>query len=317
MVSKIREELHRNHTSNSKIMGIEFAAGIVLFNPKDYQFIDSIKKLRKLGISVIIFDNSNVNDLQSKNEKSISIESFTSVSYLSSDGNIGLASAYNKIILEVKKSLITKGLFLFDQDTLINEKSVQILMNNFLSLEKKEIFGSVSGLPLRENGVPYRVQYWNKSEIVDNLVRVKQVPSSFSLININSFDKIGLFNEKYFIDNIDIDFSIRCNQAQLPVYLNTKAIFIHKVGIGDFSFFGKTLFPIPDAYRHYYQIRNLILCSRYNNIGIFRPIYLTIERLIIIFFIGIYKRDFIKRFNYALKGVIDGLKGVTGETIRS
>ena len=292
----------------------EFVAGIVLYNPEDNQFIDSIQRLIELEVSVVVFDNSNSDPVRLRNEGNIKSNHFDDVTYLSSTrGNIGLAKAYNKIVLEIRSRICSKGLFLFDQDTFINKEAIDILIETFRFLEKKEDFASVSGFPVRENGVPYRFHVFDKRQTKEDLIRVKQVPSSFSLINISSFDRIGLFNSDYFIDNIDIDYSIRCNKANLPVYIKKSAKFTHKVGIGDVVLFGKTWFPVADAYRHYYQTRNLILCSKYNKLSFISTLYITTERLIIILVIGIYTKEFKNRITYAIKGVLDGIKGVSGK----
>lgn len=318
MESKIKEELlimGNNNISEMKLIR-EFTGGIVLYNPDDNRFIESIDLLISLNIVVYVYDNSDSEIIRLQNKKLLNNYLPKDVVLVSSEkGNVGLAAAFNTIAEDVIKNLEYKGLFLFDQDTIINTEAINILINSFKILAREEDFGSISGMAVRSNGKPYRMHLVSNQKTNSNLISVKRVPSSFSLIPIKAFHKIGFFNEDYFIDQIDIDFATRCLKENLPVYIHKKATFVHSVGLGDVKIFNKTLFPIANEYRHYYQIRNMILCCKINSLGI-KPILIgTARRIIIVFIIGLYAGSFRKRMFFLFKGIFHGIKGVKGKLV--
>jgi len=299
---------------NKEKMLNNYASGIVLYNPEDDQYIESIKILTLLGVTVFVFDNSELEKTRIENENKLKkFSSLKVIVILSLKENIGLAAAFNNIVKKTLENESFKGLFLFDQDSTVNATAIKKLCNSFEKLEAKGDFGSVSGMPVRDNGIPYRLRPVDKSMKNNQMLLVKRAASSFSLINVDAFRKIGMFNEKYFIDYIDIDFTTRCRKANLPIYVDRKAVFTHNVGVGDVKILGKTLFPIANEYRHYYQTRNLILWSKFNKLNHLSTLKAIIQRLIVILIISIYAGGFKNRMFYAFKGCSHGFKGVVGK----
>jgi rhamnosyltransferase len=181
-------------------------------------------------------------------------------------------------------------------------------------LKLQKPFGIISALAMRKEGMPYRIRNRGVSSGKDsNLIEVDNVPSSFSLIPVTTFEKIGFFREDFFIDYIDMDFSLRCWKNNLPVYIARNATFTHDIGIGDVVIFKKRLFPYSDEYRHYYQVRNLILSFKFNNIGRFKTLIRVMERIVIVFVIGVYAGGFNKRMYFLFKGIYHGYAGVSGK----
>lgn len=294
----------------------KFYASFVLFNPENNLFVESIKVLIALDIRVLIFDNSTIEDSIIKNKELIQKEFDSTVILLKSDqGNVGLGIAFNKIVKMVITENNCRGIFFFDQDSEVNREAIMSLLSSFNTLGEKKI-GIIGGLAMRKQGMPYRIRRRSRSETLDsNLIVVNQVPSSFSLIPISTFEKVGLFYEDFFIDHIDMDFSMRCWDNNLPVYIDKNATFKHEVGIGDVVIFKKYLFPYGSAYRHYYQIRNHILSLKRNGKSFFLIIKEILSRTIIVLIISIFVGDFVERFKYLFKGIYDGLRGITGKLI--
>jgi len=296
-------------------MGKVFFAGIILYNPQNELFVESVKLLVDFGITVIIYDNSTIDSFIINNEKRIN-ETFGEKVVLlkSKSGNAGLGLPFNEI---VKKAIAThncKGIFFFDQDSEVNHKALISLTSSFHEIEKRQNFGIIAGCPIRRNGNPYRLRKRNGLfSSKSNLIPVDQVPSSFSLIPISTFNKIGFFHEDFFIDHIDMDFSMRCWDNNLAIYVDKNAKFIHEVGVGDVIFLKKRLFPISDAYRHYYQIRNLILSLKRNNKKGWFFLKEILIRIVVVFVISIYAGNFFERLKYLIKGMRDGFKGVSGK----
>ncbi|MDN3587280.1 hypothetical protein QWY86_11415 [Pedobacter aquatilis] len=297
--------------------GIEykFAAALVLYNPADQYYLTAIRILNELGIKVFLYDNT-PNEVTHKNTINIIRNEFGDfVNVVNKTiGNIGLAVAFNLITTNVIADDRFAGLFVFDQDTNLNNNALKLLIETFKKLNKDKIdFGIIAGYPIRKEGTPYRIRPISYSRIYPNLLAVKTVSSSFSLIPLKTFKKIGLFDEDYFIDHIDMDFSMRCWKVAKPVFVNIEAKFTHNVGNGDVKVFGRFLFPIGDPYRHYYQVRNMILSYKKNGV---RNLYIftgIIVRTIVVMIISIYSGETLSRLGFLWRGISDGFSGVKGK----
>ncbi|MDB5014031.1 MAG: WbwY [Daejeonella sp.] len=293
-----------------------FCAGFVLYNPENDIFIKSIEVLLSLSIQVIVFDNSTTSDFLNKNIEVLEKAFKSEIIILYSDeGNIGLAAGYNTIVEKVLTIDNCSGLFLFDQDTVLNHNAVTLLIDSFKTLATDGVpFGVLAGYPFRKENVPYRIRPIERSiNGLGNLLRVKSVSSSFSLIPLETFKRIGLFRTDFFIDHIDMDFSMRCWNNGLPVYIELNAKFEHNIGIGDVMIFGHYLFPIGDDYRHYYQVRNMIISYSYNDKSVWLIYKDIVVRSLVVLAISVYAGGFVKRYGFLLKGIKDGFKGVTGK----
>lgn len=292
-----------------------FYAGIVLYNPENEIFIKSIDILLKLNIKVIVYDNSTIEKCIDNNQMILNNLFGTKILLLkSSSGNVGLGKSFNDIVKKAMGLNNCKGIYLFDQDSEVNEQALNQLNTSFNDLSIKNHLGIIAAYAVRQKGNPYRLRT-RKLNLVEkkNIVNVNQVPSSFSLIPVSTFEKIGLFNEDFFIDHIDMDFSMRCWENNLPVYVNKNAKFIHNVGLGDVIIFGYHLFPISHEYRHYYQVRNHILSLKINKKPYIVIIKEVLIRIIIVFIISMYKGSFFKRFKYLFKGIYHGFNGISGK----
>jgi rhamnosyltransferase len=286
-------------------------AGIVLYNPKDELYINIIQTLTDDNIISIIFDNSPSKSSRLQHIKAI--KNIQKTIFLSSEtGNIGLSAAYNCIIDEVLKNKDAEGIFIFDQDTKINSNAVKKILSTYWSLQNTNI-GTISGYAIRENGIPYRIRPKKRRKNDGVLKRVKRVPSSFTFYPISTIKRIGYFQSDFFIDHIDIDYSLRCLKNNLEVYIDTESKYIHRVGNGDVIFFNKHLFPISDPYRHYYQIRNLILSYIRNKEKTTLIIKEIVTKILVVFVIGLYAGSFIERFKYLFLGIIHGILNKGGE----
>lgn len=295
-----------------------FYAGIILFNPENSLYLNSIKVLLSLGVKIVVFDNSTTFADLVTNEKLI-FEAFGGeVVFLKSEkGNVGLGYPFNEIVKIAIKEGNCKGIYFFDQDSEVNSEAILNLEKSFEKLSsRQQQFGIIAALAMRKEGMPYRIRIRSiVAETDPNLIEVDQVPSSFSLIPMSTFKKIGFFYEDFFIDHIDMDFSMRCWINNLPVFIDTNAKFIHGIGIGDVKIFNKYLFPFSDEYRHYYQIRNHVLSLKRNKISYLIILKEVFIRIMVVTVISIYAGKFFKRFKYLFKGIYDGFNNISGKLI--
>lgn len=292
----------------------KFASVIVLYNPENDMYIKSLKILNKLNIKLYVFDNSDKVHVRKKNKLNIEMNFDKVTFYSENNGNVGISKAYNIVVSNILKKDDLNGLFLFDQDSQIEKKSLQRLIKNFKFLSDKEQFGSISGFPIRNSNEPYGLyKFGTQNYERTGIISVSRVPSSYSLIPITTFKRIGLFNENYFIDHIDIDFCLRCSINKLGVYVDKYAPFIHNVGEGDLNLFGLIKIPVCSPYRHYYQVRNQILCYKQYKTSLLKLILNLTRRFVLIFIISLFKFNFVHRIKFSILGVLDGLNNVKGK----
>ncbi|WP_313366856.1 hypothetical protein [Sphingobacterium mizutaii] len=291
----------------------EFFGLIVLYNPDTNLYLNNISTLLDLNINVIIYDNSTQLKSILEHEDSIFKLNPNIQFFHNNAKNLGLSFAFNDAISRISFENERNGLILFDQDSKINQESIKLLKEEYSKLILEDNFGILAGMPYRINGEKYRIRPTKNSIKRGDLIEVYQVPSSYSLIPIRTFKRIGNFEPDFFIDQIDNNFSLRCRQHGLKIYVNEKASFTHDIGLGSVMFFGKFLFPYSTVDRHYYQTRNLILSMNRYQGKKSTLIKLLIIRCLIVAYIGVVKGNFFERLKYTYFGILDGFKNKSGK----
>jgi rhamnosyltransferase len=89
--------------------------------------------------------------------------------------------------------------------------------------------------------------------------------TSGNLVRVSVFDTIGLYDEGFFIDSIDFDFSLRLRKAGYSVFRVSDALMQHRVGEPvDVPHFLRRFYAQHPAVRRYYMCRNfLYMAERY------------------------------------------------------
>lgn len=293
---------------NRTLQESRLAAVIVTFNPDERVVFDNISLLARLGIEVIVFDNT---PLGAPGMRSLSRHG-GAARYMGGSGNIGLSAAYNEAVSYARLERFDAVLFL-DQDSLLEETSILRLRDSFRRLSKKLRLGVLGGKPLRRDGSEYRTaRPMPSSDLGKEYQRCRMVTSSFSIVPLDVFASIGLFYDDFFIDHIDMDFCARCLRNGFEVIMDTSATFRHRVGQGDITFLGQYLFPISAPFRHYFQIRNIILSGRRRGVSRTKVALEVFRRFAVISASCLYAGEFAARSKYALRGVIDGIRGRGG-----
>ena len=239
----------------------EIVAIIVSFNigKEIYKCYDAIKEQVD---SVIIVDNGSgketINELK-KIEKNIK----TKVIYLSE--NKGIAEALNnavKLAIKLKYNWVIT----MDNDSKASMNMVDIMKkayNDFSESEKEEIV-SLAPRYIQEGN-------YSKIEKKEEISYEKLVITSGNLVKISIFDKIGFFNEKYFIDYVDNEFCLRIIDANKKIVQVNAAILEHNLGnsISKKIFFKNIQSTNHSAVRRYYLTRNAMdVYKKYSHLDI-------------------------------------------------
>ena len=192
-------------------MKIGIAAVVILYNPSESLF-EHISSYHKFVTDVIVVDNSeNPNyNLLLRLQKKFRIELIINCV------NIGIAAALNKGI----KKAITMGadwVITMDQDSFFEGemlKNYLLLFDNISDKKKIAALGPV----------------YNKSSINNKILKVDSLITSGSLINADVFKRIGGYDEKLFIDEVDNDFCYRAQIEAFNLFQCTEICMNHSLG---------------------------------------------------------------------------------------
>lgn len=221
------------------------------------------------------------------------------------DGNnAGLGMAYNAAV----SYALTHNydyLLTMDQDSRFKGNDFQEYLNEITQLGEKTIFSP--------NYIIHDQELYMKQE---SLIEVDATMSSGAIYPVGIFKKIGLFRDDFFIDSIDIEFSLRAKQNNIPTKIISSFHLIHGAGYQKkkHKFLWKTFFPNEySPVRSYYIVRNGIITKHlYPQATRWKGwlYYWFYKRL---FFVLCYESDKYAKWKGLLWGYVHGKMGKTGK----
>jgi rhamnosyltransferase len=133
--------------------------------------------------------------------------------------------------------------------------------------------------------------------------------TSGNLVRVSVFDQIGLYDEGFFVDCIDFDFSLRLRRAGYVVHGVAAALMQHQLGeVRKVPNFLRRCYAEHSPVRRYYMSRNFMyLLERY---ALQFPVFilkLAISHLVLLVLIGIYDPSPLTSYRAILKGIWDYL----------
>jgi GT2 family glycosyltransferase len=219
---------------------VKLSIVIVNFNSGDYlkKCLDSIKNTPdEIEIELFVVDNASTDD-SLENAKSI----FKDANYIENKENIGFGKANNQALSKVK----TEYILLLNPDTEIKDKVFEtlisfmdenssvgastakiILSNGKIDLTAHRGFPTpwASFLYVLGNDSLYHLTNRNLNEIHE----VDAITGAFFLTRKSILEKVGLFDEDYFMYAEDIDLCYRIKKAGFKVmYIPTVSVLHHK-----------------------------------------------------------------------------------------
>ena len=179
--------------------------------------VDSLKNTH-LNIDIFIYDNSPSTMLKEElTDKNCNIY------YIHDHSNPGVSKAYNEGF-KLGKKLNKKWLLLLDQDTEFPEDALLKYCTAVQDYNKNSLFAPIL---VSENGAIHSpCNYFFKSgypmqSVETGLVKCKKksILNSGLLINIDTFDQVGGYNEKIKLDFSDFDFFNRYSKIYEYFYI--------------------------------------------------------------------------------------------------
>jgi len=212
----------KSNNSSNKVFGI-----VVSYNP-DKELYTNLEKLTRQVSKIIIFDNKSSGVSASYIRQ---CETIDKVEVIYSDINIGLSKAQNKAISQAL-SEGAEWILTLDDDSQISDFYVQNMLELFNTscCDIGAIVPKVTDVNSNQES-RYVLSGKNFAKVLptDKPMRILVAIASGMLINRKVFDDVGFMNEDYFIDYIDIDFSLRINR-KYHILLCPNATLYHKLG---------------------------------------------------------------------------------------
>lgn len=237
-----------------------FGLIFVLYNPSE-DFLDNLVEARTACPNVIAVDNSpevNVRLHEHLGEQGIKV--------IFNRNQGGLAGAYNRGT-EMLLAEACDVIFLLDQDSDIEKTFFTDMMeaadglgtDTFLIGPKIFEIKLQRCMPVIPPG-----KYFPKPLHIDDkttgLFSTMCIISSGSAISATAYRKLGAFREDYFIEYIDVEYSLRAISQKVPVYVNASVTL--RQSNGDIERRGKMFSTHHAAWRRYYIARNMVHCLR-------------------------------------------------------
>ncbi|MDR6290453.1 rhamnosyltransferase [Inquilinus ginsengisoli] len=288
-------------------------AVVVLFHPTADQ-IARVVDLRRHCDDLVVVDNTPKPD----NKLEILFEEYD-ITLIYEGNKNGIAGAHNRgLTSQFERGL--DAVALIDQDSVMPENYFPVMREICTTLASQpfmlgpRIFDEVvqEYLPVLESkGIAVRRLDMREDAGMQHCIFLI---SSGSVISRAAFAKLGPFDEKLFIDHVDIEYCFRARASNVPLYATPALTLSHRIGdlrrhkLGPFEMM---TFNHP-WYRRYYSARNAVqLFLRYGRRYpiVFMANLLTLRE---IFYIALLEDAKLAKLTGILLGIVDGLCGRLG-----
>ena len=283
-----------------KIKSNKVCCLIITYNPEK-GLLKQVKILEEQVDKVIIVDNNSTgNSLEIIHE----IEKNNKLILLRNNENFGIAKALNQGILQAIK-MKYDWVITFDQDSMPFDNIFNIISEVYELYPDKNKIGAI-GVNFSGTNKDSYYSFSNNQKYIEK----EYLITSGCLLSINAFSEIGGFREDFFIDNVDIEYSLRLRKNGKVCLITKDWGMQHKAGDPKIKKLGflKIVSTNHNSFRRYYMARNHIILSKEYFIRfpyfIAKLNYFFILSLLKIVFSEDDKKN--KIIN-SLKGVNDGL----------
>lgn len=271
---------------------IKVLAGIITYNPEYKILEDNLESITKQVSETIIIDNGS--------ENSYIIENLADKYHcllFKNEQNKGIAYALNQILENANKRGYTWAITL-DQDTICPKDLIK----------KQVVYCTEEKIGIISPCITDRNDNWcKKRKTRDRITYPTWVISSGSLTNVEAWKKIGGFDEKLFIDGVDLDFGLNLHKNGYKIIQISEVSISH--AIGEISCHHLGLITIKtknhSAFRKYYIVRNiLILEKKYHQDGNLKMSLRILKQLLLVVF---FEKEKAKKIKAITKGIRDGI----------
>jgi rhamnosyltransferase len=235
-------------------MNERILAAVVTHHPGPY-LAYNLQALHRQGADVLVIDNGSP-DLAAVQRAAGACE------LLSNRTNLGIAAALNQAARAAQAGAYA-WLATFDQDSHVPDGALAELVAIYNAHPDRE---RIAILAMSHRDRAWGQGYRRGSDVLEEhggWRSLRATITSGSLVRVGVFDRVGLFDERLFIDGVDHDFCLRCRRAGLLV-IEGSPVLEHSLGaVTKHRLLGRTIACTnhsPD--RRYYITRNSLELSR-------------------------------------------------------
>lgn len=227
----------------------EIALIIVFYNPSEEQ----LRRAERLSTTYhgAIIDNSPTPVTDNG--------SIGNMHYIFNNGNNGIAKAQNVGIRKVLERAKTRYIVFLDQDSQVSDSYPESIVNEYINARKELPNLATLGPVLTDgkNDDAYSSKVHKTRHILPRLILKANIISSGSCIERDTFDKVGLFEDRLFIDFVDSEWCWRAGSMGYVCCQTENVRMTHTIGWKRLR-----IGPINDVvsvpFRYFYQYRNYI-----------------------------------------------------------
>ena len=287
---------------------------IVTYNPPQDTFKKQLTALKSLPV-IIVDNGSNLATIKLLNEWAHDLPEKRNLIELGQ--NFGIATAQNRGI-ELAQTLGCQFVLLLDHDSIPGHNLLTQLVEIAREQLKKDKQLAAIGARLIDprsqkelgfssmtNGVwrTYRCSEGRK------MISCEFLNSSGSLIYLPAWEKIGPFDESFFIDHVETDWCMRAKAQKFRVYGSCSGILQHYLGdsIVKFWCFGWRTMPHRSPRRHYTIVRNSLWLYRRSYVPLNWKLNNFAKLIFTFVYFSLFDNERTSQFCYILRGFYDGL----------
>lgn len=277
---------------------IRIAATVILYKPNK-SVLSNIKTYLDKTSALFVIDNSE-EPVEFIKEEFLTQKN---VKYISNNGNLGIAAALNIAC----KMALEEGydwLLTMDQDSSFKKEMLEEFFDQFYKNENKD---STAIFSPQQNMHEYLM--WKALNQASNENECEAVMTSGNLLNLEIYQKIGGFEEKLFIDEVDHDYCLSAIVNNFKIIKFCNIYLKHQLGKDIVVKKKGSAFTLADhsPLRMYYITRNnFYIWNKYKKA---LPNYIKARKRQFfadnIYNLLRYKSKKIKKLTYMLKGFLD------------
>ena len=248
----------------------------VAFNPNPMRLAEQVAVLRKQVDEIIIVDNGSAPSISSvfaRPEIAALIGDKSRIIFIVLQENLGVAHGFN-IGIEASREQGSKFVVLLDDDSIPAADMVGKLLDGYQIAVRGSSAAMVAAVgPRIEDSRDmqdypfirfgsFRNQHIHCGGRTEKIVACDFLISSGALIAIDTFDKIGAFDDALFIDSVDLEWCCRARARHFSLHGVCGALLHHRLGDQRRVVLNRINLVVHSPIRIYYMTRNRILLYR-------------------------------------------------------
>lgn len=268
------------------IMSGDLTVIVSLYNPTEKE-LNNVAAYAGLFHRCVVVDDSSTDNYQFIYDYFVEHNAHN-ICIICNETNIGLSRSLNKGICAALTDN-PKWIILMDQDSIMGHEMIEAYIR---FINNNDVTNIACIAPQYNYDRHKRHEY-------DGVKQIKWTMTSGMCINCDSLSQIGLFDEKLFIDGLDMEWSLRARSLGFAIWEIGNAVMQHHPAeTKSLSVFGKIilLYGWAEPERYYYQYKaNMYIFHKYRELATVKSQMIKMIKPLLLFkdkrrYITAYKR---------------------------